>query len=67
MLYKRKEMWYIITMINKYYEDENLDALLKEFNIEKDNPFFLPPNFQLVKKFNLVDQTGDNMLVLSKR
>ena len=36
MLYKRKEMWYIITMINKYYEDENLDALLKEFNIEED-------------------------------
>ena len=30
-------MWYIRTMINKYYEDENLDALLKEFNIEEDN------------------------------
>jgi hypothetical protein len=35
MLYKRKEMWYIITMINKYYEDENLDTLLKEYDIEE--------------------------------
>ena len=35
MLYKRKEMWYIITMINKYYEDENLDALLEEYDIEE--------------------------------
>ena len=36
VLVNRKEMWYSIDMINKYYEDENLDALLKEFNIEED-------------------------------
>jgi len=31
-----QKVWYSIDMINKYYEDENLDALLKEFNIEED-------------------------------
>lgn len=32
-----QKVWYSIDMINKkQYEDENLDALLKEFNIEED-------------------------------
>jgi len=37
MLYKRKEIWYIITMNKKQYEDENLDTLLQEFGYETDD------------------------------
>ena len=37
MLAKRKEMYNMVNMKNKNYEDENIDALLKEFNIETDD------------------------------
>ena len=37
MLAKEKELWYIINMIKKQYEDENLDALLQEFGYETDD------------------------------
>jgi len=37
MLAKWKEIWYIITMNKKQYEDENLDTLLQEFGYETDD------------------------------
>ena len=37
MLAKEKELWYIINMIKKQYEDENLEALLQEFGYETDD------------------------------
>jgi len=36
MLAKRKEIYNMVSM-KKQYEDENIDALLKEFNIETDD------------------------------
>ena len=56
MLYKRKEMWYIITMINKYYEDENLDALLKEFNIEEDEQEVEIPSNDEIEDLEMFNQ-----------
>ena len=37
MLAKRKEMYNMVNMKNKNYEDENLEALLQEFGYETDD------------------------------
>jgi len=37
MLAKRKEMYNMVNMKNKNYEDESLEALLQEFGYETDD------------------------------